>query len=106
MKTKLIAMAFAAGLGVAFTVQAKLPPPPPADPVAVEAKKKAAAEAAEKAKAAMGAAQERAVKNYQGNMKKAGKPVPKPTPIAAAPAAPAKAAAPAKPADKAPAKKS
>ena len=58
----------------------------------------------------MAAAQENAVKNYQGNMKKAGKPVPKPTPIAAAaPPAPAKAgapAAPAKPADKGPAKKS
>ena len=106
MKTKLIALALTAGFGLAISAQAKLPPAPPADPAKVEAKKKADAEAAEKTKAAMGAATDKAVKNFQGNMKKAGKPVPKPTPIAAAPAAPAKAAAPAKPAEKAPAKKS
>ena len=51
--------------------------------------------------AAQAAAEDNAVKNFQANMKKAGKPIPKPTPIAAA----AKGAAPAKPADKAPAKK-
>jgi hypothetical protein len=109
MKTRLIALAFAAGLGLAISAQAKLPPPPPAPPMddaakaAAEAKKKAAAD---KGKADQVAAEERAVKSFQANMKKAGKPVPKPTPIAAAPAAPAKAAAPAKPAEKAPAKKS
>jgi hypothetical protein len=63
---------------------AKLPPPPPVD----EATKAAAAEKkakdAEQAKADLEAAQERAVKNYHANMKKAGKPIPKPTPIAAA----------------------
>ena len=101
MKKRLIALALAAGFGIAFSAQAKLPPAPPMDPAKAEDKKKADAEAAEKGKAAQAAADERAVKNFQGNMKKAGKPVPKPTPVAAA--APA---APAKPAEKAPAKKS
>ena len=93
MKTKLVALAVAAGLGLAISAQAKLPPPPPAPPMdeaakaAADAKKKAAAE--EPAKADQGAAEDKAVKSYQANMKKAGKPVPKPTPIAvAAPAAP------------------
>ena len=92
---------------------AKLPPPPPLDEkgkAAAEEKKAKDAAAAEKTKAAEAAAQDNAVKNYQGNMKKAGKPIPKPTPIvaAAAPGAPAvaaKGAVPAKAADKAPAKK-
>lgn len=109
MKIRIAALAATLALGVALTAQAKLPPPPPLDEAgkaAAEAKKKAAAEAAEKAKAAQAAAVDRAVKNFQDNMKKAGKPIPKPTPIvAAAPAAPAKPAEPAKPADKAPAKK-
>ena len=78
---------------------AKLPPAPPPDPVAVAAKAEKDKAAAEKGKVLQTAAEERAVKNYQANMKKAGKPIPKPTPIivAAAPtASPAKAAAPAK----------
>ncbi len=78
---------------------AKLPPAPPPDPVAVAAKAEKDKAAAEKGKVLQTAAEERAVKNYQANMKKAGKPIPKPTPIivAAAPAAPpATAAAPAK----------
>lgn len=78
---------------------AKLPPAPPPDPVAVAAKAEKDKAAAEKGKALQVAAEERAVKNYQANMKKAGKPIPKPTPIvvAAAPAAPgAKDAVPAK----------
>ena len=63
---------------------AKLPPPPPMDPAKKEeadAKKKAAAE---KEKAELTAAEDRAVKNYQANMKKAGKPIPKPVPVMAA----------------------
>ena len=70
---------------------AKLPPAPPPDPVAVAAKAEKDKAVAEKGKALQVAAEERAVKNYQANMKKAGKPIPKPTPIvvAAAPAAPA-----------------
>ncbi len=71
---------------------AKLPPPPPVDPAKKaedDAKKAAAAEAAKKAQAE---AEEKTIKNYQANMKTAGKPIPKPTPIVAA-------AAPAKPGD-------
>lgn len=85
----------------AVTAWAKLPPAPPADPKAVEEKAAKDKAAAEKAKAQQGVAEDRAVKNFQANMKKAGKPVPKPTVIAAAPPAPpappAKAAEPAKP---------
>ena len=88
-----------------LTAMAKLPPPPPApppDPIAVAAKAEKDKAVAEKAKAVQVAAEERAVKNFQANMKKAGKLIPKPTPIvvSAAPAAPtaltAKAAVPAK----------
>jgi hypothetical protein len=72
-------MGFAAG-----AAWSKLPPPPPVDPAAkAAADEKKAAEAA-KTKAELLAAEERAVKNYQDNMRKAGKPLPKPTPIAAA----------------------
>ena len=63
---------------------AKLPPAPPPDPVAVAAKAEKDKAVAEKGKALQVAAEERAVKNYQGNMKKAGKPIPKPTPIVVA----------------------
>ena len=66
---------------------AKLPPPPPPDEkakAAAEEKKAKDGVAAEKAKADQVAAEEKAVKNFQGNMKKAGKPIPKPTPVVAA----------------------
>lgn len=66
---------------------AKIPPPPPPDEkakAAAEEKKAKDAAAAEKAKAAQAAAEERAVQNYQANMKKAGKPIPKPVPVVAA----------------------
>ncbi|MGZ5079586.1 MAG: hypothetical protein ACXWHZ_08605, partial [Usitatibacter sp.] len=66
---------------------AKIPPPPPLDEkgkAAAEEKKAKDAAAAEKAKAEQAAAEDKAVKNFQGNMKKAGKPIPKPTPVAAA----------------------
>ena len=87
---------------------AKIPPPPPAppaDPVAVAAKAEKDKAVADKGKAQQSAAEALAVKNFQANMKKAGKPIPKPTPIvvAGAPAAPAKpGVAPLKPAPKAP----
>ena len=70
------------------------PAPPPEDPKVTAEKAEKAKAAVEKTKALQVAAEERTVKNYQGNMKKAGKPVPKPTPIvtAQAPAAPAKGA--------------
>jgi hypothetical protein len=108
MKTTAISLAAVIALA-ASVAWAKIPPPAPltdAQKTAADEKKKKDAEAAEKTKAAEAASQDAAVKNYQGNMKKAGKPVPKPTPIVAAapPAAPAPAAAaPAAPA-KAPAK--
>lgn len=75
-----------------YSAFAKLPPPkpaPPLDPVAVAAKAEKDKAAAEKAKVLQADAEDRAVKNFQANMKKAGKPVPKPTPIvvAAAPGA-------------------
>lgn len=77
----------------------KLPPPGPMDDkakAAAEEKKAKDATAAEKAKVDQAAAEDKAVKNFQANMRKAGKPVPKPVPIVAAAApAPAPAAAPA-----------
>lgn len=66
---------------------AKLPPPmpaPPLDPVAAVAKAEKDKAAAEKAKELQAGAEDRAVKNFQVNMKKAGKPIPKPTPIVVA----------------------
>jgi hypothetical protein len=79
---------------------AKIPPPPPPDEkakAAAEEKKAKDAAAAEKAKADQAAVEEATVKNFQANMRKKGKPIPKPTPIAAAapakPGEPAKAAA-------------
>ncbi|MEQ1516039.1 MAG: hypothetical protein ABL931_06070 [Usitatibacteraceae bacterium] len=98
---------------VAFTlfsgsVAAKLPPAPPPDPVAAAAKAEKDKAAAEKGKAQQAAAEDRAVGNFHANMKKAGKPIPKPTPIivAAAPrqvVAPAPAAVPGKAMPKTPA---
>ena len=85
--------------GFSLTALAKLPPPPPPDPVAVALKAEKDNAAAEKAKVLQAAAEERAVKSYQANMKKAGKPIPKATPIvvAAAPVpAPVSVAMPAK----------
>jgi len=79
MSHRIQSAGLAAALLLACTAAlAKLPPPPPMDPAAKEAadaKKKAAAE---KAKEELMAAEERTVKNYQANMKKAGKPIPKP----------------------------
>ena len=77
---------------------AKLPPAPPPDPAAAAAKAEKDKAAAEKTKAQQAAAEDKAVKNFQGNMKKAGKPIPKPTPVVVAaappPATPAKGAPP------------
>ena len=94
-------------------VLAKLPPPPPVDPAAAATKAEKDKATAEKTKADQARYEGKSVTNFQANMKKAGKSVPKPTPIvvaaAPAPAAPAKAAspaaAPAKTATPAPAKK-
>lgn len=72
-------------LGTA-TAWAKIPPPPPPDEkgkAAAEEKKAKDAAGAVKSKADQAAAEDNAVKNFQANMKKAGKPIPKPTPVAA-----------------------
>jgi len=77
----------AAVLVAAASALAKLPPPAPltdAQKQAAEEKKAKDAQAAEKAKADLAAAEDRAVKNYQSNMKSQGKPIPKPVPVAAA----------------------
>lgn len=71
---------------------AKLPPAPPPDPVAVAAKAEKDKAAAEKGKALQAVSEDKAVNNFQANMKKAGKPIPKPTPIVVA-AAPTSSAA-------------
>jgi hypothetical protein len=95
-----LALAFVLGASAAW---AKLPPPPPLDEkgkAAAEEKKAQAAANAAKAKAELAAAEDRAVQSYQANMKRLGKPIAKPVPIAAA-AAPAPGAAPT-PAGKAP----
>jgi hypothetical protein len=98
------------GIAIALlsgAVAAKLPPPPPVDPAAAAAKAEKDKAAAEKTKADQARYEDMAVKNFQANMKKAGKPIPKPTPIivAAAPAAPPAKGAPAAPAKAPPAKK-
>jgi hypothetical protein len=85
-------LANTAGLLLAFVLGAssawaKLPPPAPLDEkgkAAAEEKKAKDAVAADAAKKAQVDAEDKTVKNYQANMKKQGKPVPKPTPIAAA----------------------
>lgn len=81
-----------AGLALALLLSAsaawaKLPPPPPLDEkgkAAAEEKKAKDDAAKAKAKEEQTAAEDRAVKNYQANMKAAGKPIPKPIPVAAA----------------------
>jgi hypothetical protein len=81
---RIAAIVIALAAGAAW---AKLPPPPPLDEkgkAAAEDKKAKDAATAEKAKADQTAAEDKAVKNFQGNMKKMGKPIPKPTPVVAA----------------------
>ena len=80
-----------AGLILAFTLGttaawAKIPPPPPPDDKAKAAaadKKVKDDAAAAQGKLDQAAAEDKAVKNFQANMKKMGKPIPKPTPVAA-----------------------
>ena len=85
-----LAVAFMMTLGATY-VAAKIPPPPPPDDkakAAAEEKKEKDKAAAEKAKADLQAAEDRAVANYQQNMKKMGKPIPKPVAVAAQSAPP------------------
>ena len=93
MKAVICAGAFALGASV---VWAKIPPPPPLDEkgkAAAEEKKAKDAAAAEKAKADLTAAEDRAVKNRDANLRKAGKAIPKATPVKVA-STPAAGAAP------------
>jgi hypothetical protein len=79
MKRFVIA-AIAAALFAAPSAWAKIPPPPPQtdeQKAAAAAKKQ---EADEKTKAELTAAEDQAVKNYQDNLRKKGKPIPKPIP--------------------------
>jgi hypothetical protein len=78
-----------AGLALALCLAcaaawAKIPPPPPPDPAAKAAADEKKKAADEKEKAVLTAAEDATVKNFQANMKKMGKPVPKPQPVAAA----------------------
>jgi hypothetical protein len=84
MKQLRIAGIVAALCLASLAAWAKIPPPPPQDPAAKAAadEKKKAQDAKDKAE--LGAAEDAAVKNFQENMKKMGKPVPKPQPITAA----------------------
>ena len=84
MAKRMHAAGFAAALILASVAAfAKIPPPPPMDPAAKAAadEKKKAAE--EKTKQELAAAEEATVRNYQANMKKMGKPAPKPIPTTA-----------------------
>ena len=97
MKKTILMLGAVALLSSTYTL-AKIPPPPPPDDkakAAAEEKKAKDAATAEKAKADLAAAEDNAVKNYQANMKKAGKPIPKPVPVAAASTPAAAKAAPA-----------
>jgi hypothetical protein len=89
MKPTRIAGLVAALCLASLAAWAKIPPPPPQDPAAKAAADEKKKAADDKAKAELTAAEDATVKNYQGNMKKMGKPVPKPQPIVAA-SAPAK----------------
>ncbi len=85
MRTAGLVAALVLGCSAAW---AKIPPPPPMSDQAKAAAAEKKAEAAAKAKAEVAAAEDKAVKNYQANMKKQGRPIPKPVAIAAAPAMP------------------
>jgi hypothetical protein len=78
---KIIAVASLLFVANAF---AKIPPAPPPDPVAAAAKAEKDKATAEKTKADQARYEDRAVANFQANMKTAGKPIPKPTPIVVA----------------------
>ena len=62
---------------------AKIPPAPPVDPKVAEEKAAKDKIAAEKGKADQAKYEDKAAANFRANMKKAGKPVPRPTPVVA-----------------------
>lgn len=73
-----------AGLISIPSAWAKIPPPPPQTDEQKAAAAEKAKAAAEKDKAELTASQDKAIKNYQDNQRKKGKPIPKPVPVAAA----------------------
>jgi len=84
MAKRMHAAGFAAALILASAAAfAKIPPPPPMDPAAKAAADEKKKAADEKAKQEQAAAEEATIKNYQANMRKMGKPIPKPVPTAA-----------------------
>ena len=85
---RIVIAAIAAGLIAIPSAWAKIPPPPPQtdEQKAAAAEKKKAQD--EKDKAEIAAAEDKAIKNYQDNQRKKGKPIPKPVPVAAASAPP------------------
>ena len=81
---RIVIAAIATALFAAPCAWAKIPPPPPQtdeQKAAAAAKKKAEDD---KAKADLTDAEDKAVKNFQDNQRKKGKPVPKPVPVVAA----------------------
>jgi hypothetical protein len=89
MTKRIHAAGFAAALFLASAAAiAKLPPPPPVDPAAKAAADEKKKAADEKAKQEQAAAEDAMVKNYHANMKKMGKPIPKPIPTASTSAPP------------------
>ncbi|HEX4332168.1 MAG TPA: hypothetical protein VH040_08515 [Usitatibacter sp.] len=82
MKRMLIA-AIALALIAAPSAWAKIPPPPPKtdEQKAADAAKKKAQD--DKDKADVTSAEDKAVKNFQDNQRKKGKPIPKPVPVVA-----------------------
>ena len=79
------------GVLFAASAAAKIPPAPPPDPVVAAAKAEKDKAAVEKTKADQARYEDAAVASFQTNMKKTGRPIPKPTPIVVAMAPPAAA---------------
>ena len=90
---KLQHIVLVAGILFSASTFAKIPPPPPPDPVVAAAKAEKDKAAAEKTKADQARYEDAAVASFQTNMKKTGRPIPKPTPIVVAMAPPAAAPA-------------
>jgi len=84
MSHRIHAAGFAAALLLASSAAfAKLPPPTPEQAAAKEAAAAKKTGDAEKAKGELAASEERTIKNWQANMRKEGKPIPKPVPTSA-----------------------
>ena len=73
----------AAVAAFSLNVVAKIPPPPPVDPKVAEEQAAKDKAVAEKSMADQAKYEDKAAANFRANMKKAGKPVPRPTPVVA-----------------------